>query len=1032
MVGICFARMLTSTLAVMVFSVGIAQKSVSISVKRCPEKTINYEQGLMNNSIRGIITDALGFTWISTSTGLQRYNGYTLQTITPVADGDTIHIDYATYFLAGKSGSILIGYRKGILEYLPENNSFKKIISIFYPSSRYALMPIKETSEGIWCFEENKGIVMYNRKGVAFNQFPSTVAANVADLIHTEDYNITRKLVAVNDTYIFIRVESNKILKINTFTHHSDSLNFPTTQIIGLECNNDKVFVATVEGLGFIKISDGSIFQKLQYKDLPLGRGVNRSTIVLTKDQHLLVSVESQLFEFDTNCVCLKEIISLNREPLLRAGYIQIVYEDSFQRIWLLTHEDIKRIQNVETPFVHYIYPNQKDNFIRAIYYDKQKNEIFGGGYSGQIQLYDSSGNILWDKALRDEKMKNILAIEKLSADHYLLVTQGFGWLMLEFSKRKVSQVFPDQPAGFMEEEKNNSYANNIQRISDSVVLISGHSNIFRCLIKNGNITKVTKMFQDAQLGSNILSCCIYTSDKTLWASTLAGSILKLDREGGLKTIPIPQNYLVRCMAEDGNHHIWVGTERGLFIFDLAGNLISRVTFESGLLSDFIYALLPADSSNDFFASSNFGISLISSAGKVKNYTRELGLQENEFNTQSSAISPTGKLFFGGINGITAFYPRALTVERDSSKINITRLVVNDSLYNRFGGAWEGDSVRLDYNHNHLQFDIAATGLLNPNEYLYRYRLKGFEESWQSTSQPTNIRYTLEPGTYTLEVVCNPILFSNNIIQKKFVITIDPPWWKRWWAVSGFILLGALAVFLISYFIIWQRYQFRLEKLEVKQQLTGQRERISRELHDNIGSQLSYISSNIDWLVEAPESFSKAEEFKRLSIVNETAKNLVTDLRETIWAMKKESIMIDELADKMKSFLLAQCALQPQIEMVINEDIQERYSFSPTEALNVFRICQEAIVNCLRHAQAEKICFSIRSGTAEDYAFTIEDNGKGFVRQKQYDGHYGLENMVHRAAESGVRLIIFSESGKGTRITIKKLSARGVLDDDVK
>src|ERR1700722_8688412 len=71
-----------------------AQDKRLIEAKRCPVNTINYEQGLMNNSIAGIITDLQGFTWVSTSTGLQRYNGYALQTITPVADDETITINY--------------------------------------------------------------------------------------------------------------------------------------------------------------------------------------------------------------------------------------------------------------------------------------------------------------------------------------------------------------------------------------------------------------------------------------------------------------------------------------------------------------------------------------------------------------------------------------------------------------------------------------------------------------------------------------------------------------------------------------------------------------------------------------------------------------------------------------------------------------------------------------------------------------------------------------------------------------------------
>jgi signal transduction histidine kinase len=183
---------------------------------------------------------------------------------------------------------------------------------------------------------------------------------------------------------------------------------------------------------------------------------------------------------------------------------------------------------------------------------------------------------------------------------------------------------------------------------------------------------------------------------------------------------------------------------------------------------------------------------------------------------------------------------------------------------------------------------------------------------------------------------------------------------------------------------------------------------------------LSYISSNIDWLVETPGSFSRQEETKRLVIVNDTAKNLVTDLRETIWAMKKESIMIDELADKMKSFLQSQCLLNPQMEMIVTEDIQNKYQFSPTEALNIFRICQEAVVNVIRHARAEKIFLSIHSGIKEDFSFTIRDNGRGFIRKDHYQGHFGLENMTHRASESGAELIIHSEPAKGTAVIVVK------------
>jgi signal transduction histidine kinase len=139
--------------------------------------------------------------------------------------------------------------------------------------------------------------------------------------------------------------------------------------------------------------------------------------------------------------------------------------------------------------------------------------------------------------------------------------------------------------------------------------------------------------------------------------------------------------------------------------------------------------------------------------------------------------------------------------------------------------------------------------------------------------------------------------------------------------------------------------------------------------------------------------------------------------------MKSESILLDELADRLKSFLQTQCILKPQMDVVITENIRRNYSFSPTEALNIYRTCQEAIVNSMRHSHAERICFTIQSGNAEDFSFIIEDNGKGFVQQKNYHNHYGLENMMHRSVESGAGLFIHSEPGKGTKVSIIKLSA---------
>ena len=228
-----FPFLLIACTAILTFLNSRAQQKFGAPYKRCPVKTINYEQGLMNNSIIGVITDSKGFTWFSTRTGLQLYNGYSLQTITPVADGDTMHINYPVYLSKGKGNNILIGCRNSILVYSPGNSSFKKITpAIGLIRSSFAIEPLKETSEGIWCLTEKNGIIVCNTNGIIVKQFSSLeITSSVEDMIHSQ-WIYPGKTFTANDDFIFIRVSLNSILKLKWGTHQLRTLYFPGPPIL--------------------------------------------------------------------------------------------------------------------------------------------------------------------------------------------------------------------------------------------------------------------------------------------------------------------------------------------------------------------------------------------------------------------------------------------------------------------------------------------------------------------------------------------------------------------------------------------------------------------------------------------------------------------------------------------------------------------------------------------------------------------------------------------------------------------------------
>jgi two-component system, NarL family, sensor kinase len=219
-----------------------------------------------------------------------------------------------------------------------------------------------------------------------------------------------------------------------------------------------------------------------------------------------------------------------------------------------------------------------------------------------------------------------------------------------------------------------------------------------------------------------------------------------------------------------------------------------------------------------------------------------------------------------------------------------------------------------------------------------------------------------------------------------------------------------------------------MRKIEVASGKEKERKRIAAELHDNLGGQLTYITSNIDFILEAPVSLSEQEKKKQLGKINETAHHTIADLRETIWALNKETMGIDELADKLKVYVMNQLDFNSTVHLEVKEDILQRTILSSVETLHVFRIFQEAIQNAVKHSGADTIILSIKTNSRGAYTISLVDNGKGFEQLITYAGHYGLENMKERAGQIPAVLQIISEKGKGTTVSLaKEYSANELL-----
>lgn len=238
----------------------------------------------------------------------------------------------------------------------------------------------------------------------------------------------------------------------------------------------------------------------------------------------------------------------------------------------------------------------------------------------------------------------------------------------------------------------------------------------------------------------------------------------------------------------------------------------------------------------------------------------------------------------------------------------------------------------------------------------------------------------------------------------------------------------AIIVAIVGYFFYYRQktknrqqkkeneLKIALKTIENKNALDQQRLSISRDLHDNIGSQLTFIISSID---TTKQFFGKENLVleNRLSMINNFTKETILELRDTIWAMNRSSISIEDLQSRISNFINNANLASQNVEFQFDNQISNaaNLKFDAKKGMNLYRILQESINNAIKHAEASKIYVKLFKAE-ETLFFEIKDNGKGFNNEENSAGN-GLKSMEKRAEEIGAKFEIQS-SEKGTKISL--------------
>ncbi len=566
--------------------------------------------------------------------------------------------------------------------------------------------------------------------------------------------------------------------------------------------------------------------------------------------------------------------------------------------------------------------------------------------------------------------------------------------------------------------------------------------------------------------------------DDSLWIGSERGGIHQL-REGRLRHYSTREGLLHNNawpLRAEPDGTVWVGTPNGLN--RIRGEQVRSVTTRDGLYDNLAYALLE-DRRSNYWTFGNRGIWHVKKAGlnavadgRAKrvvcvSYGEADGMASSEGNgdEQPNAVAlPSGELWFPTTRGVVIVDPDKLRDNETPPGVVIEEVRVDEEAVFKDGGfakseiqrpkaegtpnpeaRGEQDSMtgggkeqiplRLAPGRARvLEIRYTANTFIDPEKARFRFRLEGHDEDWREADTRRQAFYTnLRPGDYRFRVeACNHHGYWSTL-PAEFVFSLAPHFYQTW----SFFALCVLAA--AGTGLAWHSHRMRsrqrLHEFRQHQALSEERSRIAKDLHDDLGANLTGIGMQIE---VARQQLSQQEAAQQgLEDIAGAVRGLAGQMREVVWSLSPQCDTLESFCtyacDYVDNFLRT-AGLRCRLD--IPERLPDR-TLSAETRHHLLLVVKEALNNVARHAAASEVHLRLRT-SENSLLLTIADNGRGFhskpvslpgrdcdvpeVRDHSAAGNLhsgrGLENMHRRVASLGGSFTLQSEPGLGTHLTI--------------
>jgi signal transduction histidine kinase len=427
------------------------------------------------------------------------------------------------------------------------------------------------------------------------------------------------------------------------------------------------------------------------------------------------------------------------------------------------------------------------------------------------------------------------------------------------------------------------------------------------------------------------------------------------------------------------------------------------------------YFALTPDKENGMWGITYDGLVRIASNYKITYYNKQKELL-NVRNTDDIQTLADGRIWINNFPGQIEIVTN--NIDNNHSNLNIEIRDLKSS----------GKSIKIDPTKNEvvlnpgqtdLSFYLSAIQTDFASKINYKFRLINHDNLWKDLGNNRYVNITnLEPGNYRLEIsaydpesILKP---ANKIIE----LNVMPSFFQRR-TVQIFLTIIILTILILSIkYLATKRLTIELAALQTQNELDQMRNSISRDIHDELGANITRITLATELLRRQDKNSNEfIEQLKKLGTLS---KNLGKSLGEIVWSVNPQQNKSEYLILFIKQYL-NEINEDSEINIQFNHtEIGKNITITPKAQRNVFLVIKEAVNNALKYSNATKIQVTLELNTESNHiGINIEDNGQGFNLGELRPYSNGITNMKTRCGELNLRFNIKSEINNGTMVTIE-------------